>query len=105
EKLGGLRQVLRENPDQLRRADELGRWITRWDEIMKKAVEIRTAQGIQAAAELLKGDEVKKLGERVKVLVKELDDQENNVLNQRHLRAKQSAERAMLLIGGGVILA
>jgi len=60
---------------------------------------------MKAALDLLKSDEVRSIGERVRTLLREIDERENTLLSQRHAHARTQAVQAMAIIGFGTLAA
>lgn len=103
--LAELCNIVRDDPAQAHRSDELREAMTRLNGFVIRAGELRESSGAAAATGLLKQPEVTKTANRVVALLRELGDRENDLLEQRHLRAKRSAQLAMILIGAGTIAA
>ena len=64
-----VQRLIADNPNQQSRVAELQSKVAQWNSIAKRAIDLEESGGRSAAADLLKGDEVKGIGERVRALL------------------------------------
>ena len=100
-----VQHLIADNPNQQKRVAELKSKVAQWNSIAQRVMDLERSQGVMAVAEVLKGDEVKAIGERVRTLLQEINEEENRLLRERHERAKRSAQIAMQVIGFGTLAA
>ena len=100
-----VQHLIADNPNQQKRVAELESKVAQWNSIAQRVMDLERSQGVMGATEVLKGDEVKAIGERVRTLLQEINEEENRLLRERHERAKRSAQIAMQVIGFGTLAA
>src|ERR1700678_550837 len=90
-----LRRITLDNPRQTPRIDELDQKIEQWTAVLKTDSERRTAGGIAAAQEAVKGGREATAFGAVLQLLSEIKQDENNLLSQRTRTANISVWRAL----------
>ena len=105
DQIQALHALTADNPSQSHRLDEFQSVLARWNGLVEKAFELRDEQGLAAAADSFKTDEVRSLGERSRVDLRELEEEENTLLRLRQRTAEDSARQALYVIGFGTLLA
>ena len=90
-----LRRITLDNPRQTPRIDELDQKIEQWTAVLKTDSERRTAGGIAAAQEAVKGGREATAFGAVLQLLSEIKQDENNLLAQRTLTANIGVWRAL----------
>ena len=90
-----LRRITLDNPRQTPRIDELDQKIEQWTAVLKSDSERRTAGGIAAAQEAVKGGREATAFGAVLQLLSEIKQDENNLLAQRTRTANIGVWRAL----------
>jgi methyl-accepting chemotaxis protein len=99
-----LRELTADNPAQQRRLELLQPLLDRRRAVMKEAVELRRAKGLQAGTQMIKGDKDREVTSEIRSLIVALEGDEQTLLRQRVQEATASAQATSRLIVYGSIL-
>jgi len=96
-----VRSLTADNPVQQRRLDVLGPLIEQRQDHAKRAIELRSSTGYEAAAKLITAGEGRELMVRIRNAIDEMDGGESQLLQQRSsdAEAAAAATRAVMLWG------
>jgi PAS domain S-box-containing protein len=98
-----LHDLLEASPAQQAQLDELAPLVTRRFDILRNIIEVRRAQGFEAAQQLVLAGEGKRIHDQIRAHVGALINVEQVMLHERQTRAASSSRRArMVLLGGGL---
>jgi len=78
-----LRELTKDNPNQLRRMDSLNFYMLEYLSFSFKAVDLRNTEGIIPAVELISTKKGKNLTDKIRQLISYVQKEETNLLNQR----------------------
>lgn len=100
-----LRHLTADNPRQQRRLDALEPLIKTELAVLKAAVEIRKAKGLDEAVREVKTGQGKKAMDEIRQVIDEMLGEENGLMKTRSDEAQASASGAVLTIAGGTLAA
>jgi len=111
-----LKQLTVDNQIQQRRLETIGSLVAGKLDELKETIDLRRSKGLEAARSVVLLDKGKKLMDEMRTVVREMEDQENELLKQREQEAAISAQNTVrsiifgslfacaLVIGGGLFL-
>lgn len=111
-----LKQLTVDNQIQQRRLETIGSLVAGKLDELKATIDLRRNKGLEAARSVVVLDKGKKLMDELRAVVREMEDQENELLKQREQEAAISAQNTVrsiifgslfacaLVIGGGLFL-
>ncbi|MGZ4953633.1 MAG: methyl-accepting chemotaxis protein [Methylobacter sp.] len=111
-----LKQLTLDNQTQQRRLETIGSLVAGKLDELKATIDLRRSKGLEAARSVVVLDKGKKLMDELRAGVREMEDQENELLKQREQEAAISAQNTVrsiifgslfacvLVIGGGLFL-
>jgi PAS domain S-box-containing protein len=98
-----LHELLADSPSQQQHLDELTPLAVRRFDILRNIIEIRRAQGFEAAQQQVLAGEGKRVHDEIRARVGALITAEQVMLQERQARAASSSRRArMVILGGGL---
>jgi PAS domain S-box-containing protein len=100
-----LRQLIADNPHQQKRLDVLETVIRKRLAELKRKIEIRQTQGLEAILKDFQTDRGKEMMDEIRSLIAGIKNEEERLLKQRSQQADASAEQMTVLTIGGSILA
>ncbi|MBI3645306.1 MAG: CHASE3 domain-containing protein [Acidobacteriales bacterium] len=100
-----LRGLTADNPNQQRRLDEFAEAVGQRIAVAKHGIELRDQQGLDAALESVRSGLGNRLGERTRMIVRQMEDEENQLLDQRQRRSQANAKAAISVSGYGTLVA
>ena len=99
-----LRQLTANYPNQLRQLDALESAIKNKLAELKGTIDLRKAQGFEAAIPLVRTDLGRKLMDDIRSRVREMESQESELLKQQVAKARTSTRFMMVTLAGGIVL-
>jgi PAS domain S-box-containing protein len=104
EDLEATGKLVRSQPDQVRRLDEVALLIDQRTEWENRTIAARGEHGFAAAQQLVAGGEGMALNEQIDTIFKAMEDQEYTLLEQRRKHADAVAKKTFLLLPVGVFV-
>jgi methyl-accepting chemotaxis protein len=96
-----LRQETADNPEQQKRLDALRQLIDTKEAELKSAIDLRNAQGFEAASRFIEAGGGKRSMDQIRAVLDEMDREEGTLLDQRRQAAEQSATKTKTVIFWG----
>lgn len=93
-----LRQFTIDNPAQTRRLDAMRPAIDEKLAVLKRSLDIRRAESLEAAAALIAGGEGQNLMDKIRALVAEMDQEEQRLLELRRRDSEDASETTKVII-------
>ncbi|MBW4456599.1 MAG: EAL domain-containing protein [Nostoc indistinguendum CM1-VF10] len=100
-----LRKLTADNPNQQRRIAIITPLIYKKLTLIKQTIKLINENNLEAALQIIKTDEGQQLMEKIRLIIKAIENEENVLLKQRLIEASNSARRTSFLIIFGSILA
>jgi methyl-accepting chemotaxis protein len=100
-----LRAMAEDNPTRHQGLDVLASLIRQRIDFAARTIEVRRADGLEPAAQLIKAGKGKALMDEVRKVINQMRDEETTVLNQRALAAQNDAIQAKRTIIAGTFIA
>src|SRR5712692_2037635 len=100
-----VRKLTADNPNQQRRLDTLRPLIAGKLAELKETIELRKSNGFQAALAVVVTDRGKKAMDDIREVVRQMEDEERELLKSRDQSARTSARNENLAISFGTLLA
>ncbi|TAN70413.1 MAG: HAMP domain-containing protein [Methylobacter sp.] len=100
-----LKQLTVDNQAQQRRLETIGPLVVGKLDELKETIELRRSKGLEAARAVVASDKGKKLMDELRAVVREMEDQENELLKQREEEAEISSQNTVRSIISGSLLA
>ncbi|HET8579923.1 MAG TPA: CHASE3 domain-containing protein, partial [Nitrospiraceae bacterium] len=104
EQLRYLREMTADNADQQSRLDTLERLITKSLDSSKAEIALRKAKGFEGVRHLIFASRVKQEIAEIRVLIEEMENEENKVLTRRAEESQASTHNTILLLAIGTLL-
>ncbi|RTL50585.1 MAG: HAMP domain-containing protein [Rhodocyclaceae bacterium] len=103
--LRSLKELTADNPSQQRRLESIGPLMAEKLGELRETIALRQSKGFDAARQVVVTDKGKKAMDDIRNLVKDMEEQELELLKQREDDARTRTELAVLTIVGGILLA
>ncbi len=99
-----LRKLTQDNPNQQRRLDAMEHHISEKFGELKKTIELRKKKSLEAALQIVRADQGKKIMDDLRRLVSEMEGEENDLLKQRSENMEAAGRNAIFSIALGTCL-
>lgn len=96
-----LRQLIADNLDQQRQLDTLEPLIANRLVSLQKAIDARRDQGFDAAVAIVQLGEGKRIMDSVRTMIRQMENEEQRILEQRIARRTASVQATLALVGYG----
>ena len=100
-----LKQLTVDNQDQQRRLETIGPLVSGKLDELKETIDLRRSKGLEAARAVVASDKGKKLMDQLRAVMREMEDQENELLKHREEEARISSQNTVRSIIFGSLLA
>src|SRR5919199_854761 len=104
-RLQRLRSLTRDNRAQQQRLETLQPLVTARLGLLQEGISLDKTQGLEAALQLLRTNRGQNVMDRIRQVVRAMEDDETTLLQQREQQAQAGARRALTVIVGGSLLA
>jgi PAS domain S-box-containing protein len=103
--LAVLREMTREDPDQQHRLDRLEPMVSDQISSMRGQLSVRKTSGLEAAATTVANEEGKKMMDRIRAVIREMEDAEDAALSERSEAARWASHMTLFVIMAGSVVA
>ncbi len=103
--LRGLKELTADNPAQQRRLELMAPLVAAKLEELKDTIDLRRGKGFEAARRVVISDKGKKAMDELRAVIRQMEDQEQELLIRRDEEARASAQNAVTTIIMGIICA
>ncbi|MBD1924254.1 CHASE3 domain-containing protein [Microcoleus sp. FACHB-831] len=99
-----LRKLTADNPKHQQQIDILVPLIAAKSSELKQTIELRSTKGFEAALQVVLSDRGKSLMDNIRYTIREMENEEARLLNQRAAIAQTSARNTIVIVSAGIIL-